>query len=224
MLASANAGHRRVSASLPGLFSQPRLGQSRDRCHCMDCRNVCAAGSKDLRAVADLPGSHVDGGLGIAWLCFCALRDVETSPRSDCQFRPARPEIVISEASNRSEATKPGRVDGNRASQVFASGSRSCGASCHVPGVNSAGLPCPADTPDRRLPTRHRARRGGPPDRSMVVTAVRPNGRCRKPRRCIGEHCNRVGGSCSSRWIHVVPTDVRQFVERSHSSTISNSI
>jgi tripartite-type tricarboxylate transporter receptor subunit TctC len=52
------------------------------------------------------------------------------------------------------------------------SGSRSCRASRHVSGVNGAGLPHPADTSDRRLPTRYRARRDRPLGRSTVIRAL----------------------------------------------------
>ncbi len=51
-------------------------------------------GSKDARTAAGLAGDNLDGWLGAARLCFCALRHVETPPRSDCEPKSARPKIV----------------------------------------------------------------------------------------------------------------------------------
>src|SRR5215813_11280264 len=56
--------------------------------------NVCTTRSKDVIRVADLGGDDLDDCLGVARICFCALRNVETSPRPDCEPRSARPKIA----------------------------------------------------------------------------------------------------------------------------------
>src|SRR5262245_5839348 len=84
----------RVFASLLGLcLGQSWLGQSPKRCTCMAGWNVCTTCSKDVTRVAELGGDNLDDCLGDAWLYFCAIRNVETSPRSDCQRNATRPEI-----------------------------------------------------------------------------------------------------------------------------------
>jgi hypothetical protein len=99
MLSSENARFRRVFAGLLGLCrDQPWLGQSSTVCTCVACRNVCSARSKGDRAVSGLGGDNVDGELGVAWLCFCTLRDVETPPRSDYEFKSARSKIATRKA------------------------------------------------------------------------------------------------------------------------------
>ena len=49
---------------------------------------------KDVSAITELAGDNVDDGLGVAWLYFCALRNVETSSRSNRELKSARPKIT----------------------------------------------------------------------------------------------------------------------------------
>src|SRR5262245_41115353 len=87
-----NEGFRRVFASLSGLrLDPPRLAQSCNDCTSMARWNVCPALGKDASAVAELGANNVDAWLGVAWLYLCALRNVETPPRSDPKIRSARP-------------------------------------------------------------------------------------------------------------------------------------
>lgn len=91
----SNARFWRVFASLSGLcLGQSWLGQSLKRCACVAGWNVCATRSKDVIRVADLGGDDLDDCLGVARIYFCALRNVETSPRPDCEPRSARPKIA----------------------------------------------------------------------------------------------------------------------------------
>src|SRR5262245_33556220 len=91
----SNARFWRVFASLSGLcLGQSWLGQSPQRCACVAGWNVCTTRSKDVIRVADLGGDDLDDCLGVARICFCALRNVETSPRPDCGPRSARPRIA----------------------------------------------------------------------------------------------------------------------------------
>jgi hypothetical protein len=91
----SNARFWRVFASLSGLcLGQSWLGQSPKRCACVAGWNVCTTRSKDVIRVAVLGGDHLDDRLGVARICFCALRNVETSPRPDCKLRSARPRIA----------------------------------------------------------------------------------------------------------------------------------
>jgi hypothetical protein len=75
-------------------FGQPWLGQSAKRCTCVAGWNVCTARIKDVVRVAELGGDNVDDCLGGARLYFCALWNVETSPRSDYELQSARPKIT----------------------------------------------------------------------------------------------------------------------------------
>ena len=44
------------------------------------------------KTLVELPNWHnVDDWLGVAWLHLCALRNVETPPQSECEFKPAGP-------------------------------------------------------------------------------------------------------------------------------------
>ena len=52
--------------------------------------------AKTLVRVAELGRDNVDDCLGVAGLYFCALRNVETPPHSDCELRSARLQIVTS--------------------------------------------------------------------------------------------------------------------------------
>jgi hypothetical protein len=101
VLSSANAGFFRVFASVSGLcLGQPWLGQSRNGRTCVACRNVCPALDKDVSAAAELGSDNVDDLLGVAWLHLCALRNVETPPQSECEFKPAGPQIAASRLEN----------------------------------------------------------------------------------------------------------------------------
>jgi|SRR5258707_6292993 len=74
----SNARFWRVFASLLGpCLDQPWLGQGPNGCNCVACWNVCPARGKDVSAIAKLGGDNVDDWLGVAWLYFCALRNVE---------------------------------------------------------------------------------------------------------------------------------------------------
>src|SRR5215831_1249827 len=85
----------RVFASLSGLcLGQSWLGQSPQRCACVAGWNVCTTRGKDFIRVADLGGDDLDDCLGVARIYFCALRNVETSSRQDCEPRSARPKIA----------------------------------------------------------------------------------------------------------------------------------
>ena len=85
----------RVFASLSGLcLGQSWLGQSPKRCARVAGWNVCTTRSKDVIRVAELGGDDLDDCLGVARIYFCALRNVETSPRPDCEPRSARPKIA----------------------------------------------------------------------------------------------------------------------------------
>jgi hypothetical protein len=95
VVSSANARFWRVFASLSRLrLSQSWLGQSPKRCACVAGWNVCTTCSKDVTRVAELGGDDLDDCLGVARLYFCALRNVETSPRPDCEPQSARPKIA----------------------------------------------------------------------------------------------------------------------------------
>src|SRR6516225_10184468 len=90
----------RVFASLLGLcLDQPWLGQSPKVCACMACWNVYPARSKDVGAVAGLGADNVDGWLGDTWLYFCTLWNVETPPRSECEFKSTGPKIAAAGVS-----------------------------------------------------------------------------------------------------------------------------
>jgi hypothetical protein len=91
----SNARFWRVFASLSGLrLGQSWLGQSPKRCARVAGWNVCTTCSKDVTRVAELGGDDLDDCLGVARLYFCALRNVETSPRPDCEPQSARPKIA----------------------------------------------------------------------------------------------------------------------------------
>src|SRR5262247_2792586 len=95
----SNARFWRVFASLSGLcLGQSWLGQSPKRCACVAGWNVCTTRSKDVIRVAELGGDDLDDCLGVARIYFCALRNVETSPRPDCEPRSARPKIAADRA------------------------------------------------------------------------------------------------------------------------------
>src|SRR5258708_21979093 len=95
MLSCANAGVRRIFASLLGLcLDQSRLGQSSEVCSGVACWHVYSARGEDVRAIAGLDRDNMDDWLGFAWLYFCPLRNVETSSRSDGEPKSARPEIT----------------------------------------------------------------------------------------------------------------------------------
>ena len=100
----SNARFWRVFASLSGLcLGQSWLGQSPKRCACVAGWNVCTTCSKDVTRVAELGGDHLDDCLGVARLYFCALRNVETSPRPDCEPQSARPKIAAGRGARCSE-------------------------------------------------------------------------------------------------------------------------
>jgi hypothetical protein len=91
----SNARFWRVFASLSGLcLGQSWLGQSPKRCACVAGWNVCTTRSKDVIRVAELGGDDLDDRLGVARIYFCALRNVETSSRPDCEPQSARPKIA----------------------------------------------------------------------------------------------------------------------------------
>src|SRR5262245_43904935 len=91
----SNARFWRVFASLSGLcLGQSWFGQSLKRCACVAGWNVCTARSKDVIRVAELGGDDLDDCLGVARIYLCALRNVETSPRPDCEPQSARPKVA----------------------------------------------------------------------------------------------------------------------------------
>ena len=49
--------------------------------------HVCPARIKDVTRIAELGSGNVDDCLGVSRLCFCALRNVETSSQSDCELK-----------------------------------------------------------------------------------------------------------------------------------------
>ena len=69
-------------------------GKSLKVCTCVACWNVCPARIKDVTRIAELDGGNVDDCLGFSRLYFCALRNVETSSRSNRELKSAGPKIT----------------------------------------------------------------------------------------------------------------------------------
>ena len=100
--------------ALIGPMSRPMsVGARPWLCTSLACWNVCSARRKDARAAAGLAGDNLDGWLGAARLCLCALRHVETPPRSDCEPKSARPKIA--RAHNARQHAPPVSDNGSRA-------------------------------------------------------------------------------------------------------------
>jgi hypothetical protein len=79
---------------LIGPMSRPNLVGAKPKvCPRVACWNVCPARGKVISWVAELGNDNMDDYLVVSRLCFCPLRYVETSSRSDYELKSARSKI-----------------------------------------------------------------------------------------------------------------------------------